>query len=95
MYSVFRTGDVAVEAIQYNGTNPDEIIKFLGRSDEVDLSEYQETPIGMVIMREEGQINLLPGHYLIKDINNNFYGCEKELFSLVFYEVYSEIEEEG
>lgn len=66
---------IPIEAIQYDGTNFDELVIFAG------YNVYQKDDY-VYIHTLEGEMKMLnkTGDYLIKGIRGEFYFCEKSIF---------------
>lgn len=66
---------IPIEAVQYNGTNFDELSEFAG-------NDIIKTDDDIIIHTLEGDMKMKnkTGDYLIKGIDGEFYFCEKSIF---------------
>lgn len=82
---------VVIEAVQYNNLNRKEIEEFVGTKLEQDV--YSDTayvagmgaPIfSLTIPTLEGNMTALPGDFIIKGVNGEFYPCKKGIFKKTY-----------
>lgn len=89
---IYKKKPVKVEAVQFTGTNQEEIREW---------SNYEVYPTGtklpenertleMVVSTLEGLVKAKIGDYIIKGIRGEFYPCEKSIFEESYYEVTEE-----
>lgn len=79
----FRKKPVVIEAIQYTGTNDDEVLQFAeDASWEYDLGFNK-----IVIETLEGDMLASAGDWIIKGVNGEFYPCKPDIFSKTYEEV--------
>ncbi len=82
----YKSKEHTVEAIQWTGTNKEEILKFGGKS--ILFEEYNiasemtgsEPTICLKILFPQGTMIVRKGDYLIKGIYGEFYFLRKEIF---------------
>ena len=77
----FRKKPVVIEAIQWNGNNVDEIIKF------TDAKSYMTTVGHMSIRTLEGNMIASPGDWIIKGVQGEFYPCKPDIFEATYEKV--------
>jgi len=73
---------IPIEAIQYNGTNFEELVVFAGND--------VYTQDGFIYIHTlEGDMKMVnkTGDYLIKGIRGEFYFCEKQIFEETYQEI--------
>jgi hypothetical protein len=76
--SKYRKKPVVVEAIQYTGSNIDEVDKF------INLGEYLYSTGNIVISTLEGDMIANVGDYIIKGVNGEFYPCKPNIFAKTY-----------
>lgn len=69
----FRKLPVEIEAVQYDGTNADEIQSFVGGACVSDQNR-------LAISTLEGRMRVSPGDWVIKGIHGEFYPCKPDIF---------------
>lgn len=74
MVNRYKTKPCEIEAIQYDGSNVEEIKKFIGKSFEVRTIE------GIYIKTLEGVVRANVGDYIIKGLIGEFYVCKPNVF---------------
>lgn len=90
----FRKKPVVIEAIQYNNINSYEVEKFMNRG----LSQQLESdtaydagvapPIAsLLIPTLEGTMKAMPGDWIIKGVNGEFYPCKPDIFDKTYERV--------
>lgn len=84
----FQANPVVIEAIQFIGTNEDEVIDFIGESylSSEDVSAFNESgeSISMTFIKMktlEGETEASIGDYIIKGTAGEFYPCKPEIFA--------------
>ena len=75
----FRKRPVVIEAVQWNGSNSQEIAKFFG--------EWIDT---IPIVTLEGTMEASLGDWIIKGVNGEFYPCKPSIFEKTYESVDSE-----
>lgn len=79
---------VEIEAIQWNGSNLDECVEFLGDSYAGYAAERRMDGRKEITVKTlEGQHIASNGDYLIKGIAGEFYPCKPEIFKSTYSEV--------
>lgn len=81
----YRKKPVIVEAIQFTGTNQDDIIKFTNGHALKSLPILETVKIQTM----EGLMTAKKGDWIIKDVKGEFYPCDSDIFALR-YEVISD-----
>jgi hypothetical protein len=74
----YRKKPVIVEAIQWTGTNPNEIIEFCNKEREV--AGFTRVGGRLVISTLEGRMNASIGDYIIRGVEGEFYPCKPDIF---------------
>lgn len=78
MVNRYKTKPCEIEAIQYDGSNVEEIKKFIGKSFEVGTVE------GIYIRTLEGIMKASVGDYIIKGLRGEFYPCKPKVFKMKY-----------
>lgn len=73
---------IEVEAVQWTGDNTDEIDEFTNR--QIYENIYKNC---ILIETLEGDMEALPGDYIIKDANGEFYPCKPDVFEKTYEEI--------
>lgn len=94
MIKKYRKKPVVIEAIQYNNLNRQEIENFVGKPLQVELETETAYLAGkgspkfsLIIETLEGNHKALPGDYIIKGIQGEFYPCKPDIFAKTYEEV--------
>lgn len=89
--SKFRKKPVVIEAIQWNNFNYKEIMEFAPSAygpemeSETAYVAGQGAPIfSMLIPTLEGTMKALPGDWIIKGVNGEFYPCKPDIFEKTY-----------
>ena len=84
----FRKKPVEIEAVQWTGSNTNEIVLFAGEACRV-LSTDPETgkPISLVIHTLEGDMSVNVNDWIIKGVNGEFYPCKPDIFEKTYEKV--------
>lgn len=91
----YRKKPVVIEAIQWNGNNLEEVMKFIGSEFEYkEKTSYATNKfvyfVGRLLLHTlEGTMQLSLGDYIIKGIKGEFYPCKPDIFE----ETYEVVEE--
>lgn len=83
----YRKRPVAVEVVQFNGTNYDEVIKFTDGKAKQTYPEMNDWFIFFIIKTLEGSMEIKEGDYIIKGILGEFYPCKPDVFELTYDKV--------
>lgn len=77
---------VQVEAIQWDGSNFDELKKFTNGNlryySYYDHNEYYEDKTKLVINTLEGNMTAFKGDFIIKGVKKEFYPCKPDIFEM-------------
>jgi hypothetical protein len=91
MIRKYRKKPVVIEAIQYNNINKDEIEAFVGKplaseiESETAYIAGQGAPIrSLTIETLEGNHKAMPGDFIIKGVNGEFYPCKPDIFEKTY-----------
>ena len=88
---------VEIEAIQWNGNNLEEIMKFLnselsyGKNTDYVTQKfsYYKTTNNLYINTLEGNMKTNIGDYIIKGVKGEYYPCKPDIFELTYEKVYT------
>jgi hypothetical protein len=89
----FRKKPVIIDAIQFNNLNRDAIEAFIGEGANLHYQLESETayearkapPIfSLTIPTLEGNMKAMPGDWIIKGVNGEFYPCKDEIFEKTY-----------
>jgi hypothetical protein len=82
----YRKKPVVVEAIQYNGTNLDELEKFVGKALEYSIyAKFEDLEAYLVQLTTlEGKMEVRKGDYIIRGIEGEFYPCKPDIFEKTY-----------
>lgn len=90
----YRKKPVVIEAVQWTGKNLGEINKFLGYDVKYKILSDAAYEVGMAppyteiyIETLEGTMAALPGDYIIKGVQGEFYPCKPDIFELTYESV--------
>ncbi|WP_459591767.1 hypothetical protein, partial [Enterobacter asburiae] len=98
----YRKKPIVVEAIQWTGSNLEEIRNFVG-SDlienyiehfDIERTLIKQTLAGIAINTLEGTMMVNYGDYIIKGVNNEFYPCKPDIFEQTYEEVIDDNKEQ-
>lgn len=93
----YRKRPVQIEAIQYDGTNADEIIEWSGarwidvvtdERDPDDPNNFLREP-ALVIGTLEGDMHVSAGDFVIRGVQNEYYPCKESIFRETYESVES------
>ena len=96
MIKSYTQKPIVIQALQWTGSNLEEIITFTDgspdvRSEHADMKweEYKDLveKEGLKIYTLEGKMNANVGDYIIKGVRGEFYPCKQDIFE----ETYSEV----
>lgn len=86
----YRKKPVVIEAVQWNGTNLEEVKQFVGDSLEYDIYDAawqvgKGIPfVNMRIKTLEGVMDVSKGDFVIKGVNGEFYPCKPDIFEKTY-----------
>lgn len=82
----YRKKPIVIEAVKYTGLNLVEIQKFIGGSLETDFYDNEVTApiLSLIIPTLEGAMKAMPGDYIIKGVNGEFYPCKPDIFEKTY-----------
>ena len=92
MIKQYRKKPVVIEAVQWNGGNLAEIIRFSGLHESavtMTWNEYESLVVreGLKIFTLEGKMNANIGDWIIKGVSGEFYPCKPDIFGKTYEEV--------
>lgn len=80
MIRTYRKKPVEIEAIQFVGSNANEVLAWVTKFSLEDQVEW--LPSGnLVVHTIEGDMTAIPGDWIIKGIKGEFYPCKPDIFS--------------
>jgi hypothetical protein len=92
---------ITIEYIQYNRLNKDEIQAFVGKELIMELESETAYEAGVApptysitIPTREGNMKAMPGDYIIKGVDGEFYPCKEKIF-LKTYDLVFSLEEQA
>lgn len=78
----YRKKPVVIEAIQWDGTNYEEICEFVNASLQRDARElYKGEASNLLIQTLEGTMEARIYDYIIKGVKGEFYPCKPDIFA--------------
>ena len=90
----FRKKPIVIEAVQYYNLNHHEIETFIGKKIEQELESETAYLAGkaapsfsLIIPTLEGDHKAMPGDWIIKGIEGEFYPCKDSIFKKTYEEV--------
>lgn len=75
----YRTKPCEIEAVQWTGKNPSEIMMFVGESNYTMHWNPHKTPI-FIIHTLEGNMAASIGDYIIRGLRGEYYPCKPDVF---------------
>lgn len=101
VFSQYRKKPVAVEAARFTNLNAPDIVRWIGddkakmklESDEAWKLGKAPPIFSIMISTLEGDMKAMPGDYIIKGINGEFYPCKPDIFEKT-YEAVEQLKEE-
>lgn len=73
----FRKRPVVIMALQYDGKNLDEVIKFVGKDSLLGVNEGSRR---FAISTLEGAMSVSDGDWIIRGVQGEFYPCKPDIF---------------
>lgn len=84
----YRKKPVVIEAVQFNGSNLDQLINFSNGLIESQITERRINGENYVIIPTlEGEMKANEGDYIIKGVQGEFYPCKPDVFEKTYEEV--------
>jgi hypothetical protein len=82
----YRKKPVEIEAVQFTGTGESctEITEFLGGSHSGKQRWNSTTNTGGVILTLEGEMTFVPGDWIIRGVQGEFYPCKPDIFATTY-----------
>ena len=92
MIKKYSTKPTVIEAVQWTGTNIQEILDFCGKDNalfvEIETEEPFEYPLfSLYIITLEGMMLAKVSDYIIRGVLGEFYPCKEDAFILKYEEV--------
>jgi len=79
----FRKKPVVIEALQFTGSNCFDVLRFMGRTEDIFAAELNQTDIP-TIYTLEGDMTCSVGDWIIKGIKGEFYPCKPDIFEATY-----------
>lgn len=76
----YRKKPVVIEAIQYDGRNHDDVMRFTGKS----LCAIDDDDNSIVIHTLEGDMRASVRDWIIKGVKDEFYPCKPDIFEATY-----------
>ena len=88
----YRKKPVVVDALQWDGTNFDEICNFMqkfygSKLNYENMSEHASKTGELFIQSLEGVMRASKGDYIIKGIQGEFYPCKPDIFEVTYEKI--------
>ena len=81
----FRKKPMVVEAVQWTGGNTEEVLVFCNR--EGQLCRFDDSSGHLIVSTLEGDLQAVPGDWIICGVNGEFYPCKPEIFEKTYESV--------
>lgn len=78
-----RKKPIVIEAVQWTGENASEVKEFIGENKFLFNLEDKEITIRTL----EGEMNAIPGDYIIKGVKGEYYPIKADIFKETYEEV--------
>lgn len=75
----YRKKPVVIEAIQFDGTNHDDIVEFCGG-----VLSFTRNPELPIINTLEGDMTAQIGDFIIKGVQGEIYPCKPDIFAVTY-----------
>jgi hypothetical protein len=85
----YRKRPVVIDSVVYSGTNAADIAEFMN------VDEIESTAFHITIPTLEGDHHAIPGDYIIKGVNGEFYPCKPDIFHKTYERVDNGSEQSG
>lgn len=86
---LYRKRPVEIEALQWTGSNVNEILEFTMSRDNLYFQEIPRSDKTRLFIRTlEGDMQAHIGDYIIKGIKGEFYPCKPDIFHLTYEAVW-------
>ena len=76
MVQMYRKKPIAIEAVQWDGTNIDAIMRF--------CPDATYSVSGLIISTLEGELHASAGDYIIRGVSGEFYPCKPDIFQATY-----------
>jgi len=80
----YRKKPVVIEAVQWTGSNTDEIDEFVPKDDRTWYSSSGKAPPKLFINTLEGNHFANVGDFIIKGVKGEFYPCKPDIFAMTY-----------
>ena len=81
----YRKIPVEIDAVQWTGTNAEEIKEFAG--DNVSFKRVASPVSSLYINTLEGEMKASVGDFVIRGVKGEFYACKPDVFSMTYEKV--------
>lgn len=84
----YRKKPVVIDAVELTRDNSREVAEWCEGTvgTFVDPKDYRETARGVIIGTLEGEMRALPGDYVIRGVQGEFYPCKPDIFAATYEE---------
>lgn len=79
----FRKKPVVIEAVQFTGSNCFDVLRFMGRTEDIFTADLNQSDIP-IIHTLEGDMSCSVGDWIIKGVKGEFYPCKPDIFKLTY-----------
>lgn len=79
----FRKKPVVIEAVQFTGSNCFDVLRFMGRTEDIYTADLNQSDIP-IIYTLEGDMTCSAGDWIIKGVKGEFYPCKDDIFRLTY-----------
>lgn len=95
MVKQYRKKPVVIEAVQLDNINAPDVVRWIGE-DKAKMELESDTayqagkapPVFSVTIKTlEGDMKAMPGDYVIRGVNGEFYPCKPDIFAKTYEEV--------
>lgn len=80
----FRKKPLVIEAIQFDGTNLFECLRFMGEPESVVANLELKATDAPIIHTLEGVMHTSPGDWIIRGVKGELYPCQPEIFAATY-----------
>lgn len=87
----YRKKPVEVEAVQWTGGNPHEILNLAGDSARHFSVDFVDGTTWLEVGTQEGVVRAYCGDWIIKGVNGEFYPCKPDIFEKTYERVEEDV----
>jgi hypothetical protein len=78
---------IVVKALQWNGNNNEECKQFVGDNIDFIYPTMDLNIVWGIIHTLEDEMTMVPGDYIIRGVDGEFYPCKKDIFERTYINV--------